>query len=59
VKTYSRIFHHITKEDVRRKQRESIDVRKNKEVYLEEEKLYVASMMESEKSDWRKDFDDK
>ena len=49
----------MTKEDVRRKQRESIDVRKNKEVYLEEEKLYVASMMESKKSDWRKDFDDK
>jgi len=62
VKTYSRIFHHITTEDVKRKQRESIDVQKNKdkrEVYLEEEKLYVASVMKEYKFDWRKDLDAK
>ena len=62
MKTYSRIFHHITTEDVKRKQRESIDVQKNKdkrEIYLEEEKLYVASVMKEQKFDWRKDLNDK
>ncbi len=62
MKTYSRIFHHLTTSDVKRKQRENIDMQKNKEEYqnyLEERKLYVASIMESKKSDWRKDLNDK
>jgi len=62
VKTYSRIFHHLTTEDVKRKQREGIAVQRSKEndeVYLQEQEIYVASIMENTKSNWRKDLDDK
>ena len=59
MKTYSRIFHHLTTEDVKRKHRENIGVQKiqeKKEIYLQEEKKYIKEVLDGQKSNWRNDL---
>ena len=59
MKTYSRIFHHLTTEDVKRKQRENIGLQKiqeKKEIYLQEEKKYIKEVLDGQKSNWRNDL---
>jgi len=57
---YSRIFHHITVEDLKRNTQQDIEVKKikeentiKKEIYVEKEKV----INEGRKSNWRKDLD--
>ena len=57
---YSRIFHHITVEDVKRNTQQDIELKKikeenmiKKEIYVEKEKV----INEGRKSNWRKDLD--
>ena len=51
---YSRIFHHITTEDIRRKQRENIELQRIKED-LDRER--IESIVEPVQSvDWRNDI---
>tara|TARA_B100000287_G_scaffold188041_1_gene177804 strand:- start:425 stop:601 length:177 start_codon:yes stop_codon:yes gene_type:complete len=51
---YSRIFHHITTEDIKRKQRENIELQRIKED-LDREK--IESIVEPVQSvDWRNDI---
>ena len=59
MKIYSRIFHHITTEDVKRKRRENIEMQKiqeKKEVYLHEKKLHIKEVLDGQKSNWRDDL---
>ena len=57
---YSRIFHHITVEDLKRNTQQDIELKKikeentiKKEIYVEKEKV----INEGRKSNWRKDLD--
>ena len=57
---YSRVFHHITVEDVKRNTQPDIELKKikeenmiKKEIYLEKEEV----ISEGEKSNWRNDLD--
>ena len=57
---YSRIFHHITVEDVKRNMQQGIELKKikeenmiKKEIYLEKEEV----ISEGSKSNWRNDLD--
>jgi len=57
---YSRIFHHITVEDVKRNTQPDIELKKikeenmiKKEIYLEKEEV----ISEGSKSNWRNDLD--
>jgi hypothetical protein len=57
---YSRIFHHITVEDVKRNTQQDIELKKikeenmiKKEIYLEKEEV----ISEGSKSNWRNDLD--
>ena len=58
---YSRIFHHITTEDVKRKNLQNIVVERRKEKLdriLEEHMEYIEKEMEGQKSNWRSDLTD-
>ena len=58
---YSRIFHHITTEDVKRKQRDNIVVEKKKEkldIIMQEHMEYIEKELEGQKSNWRTELTD-
>ena len=50
---YSRIFHHITVDDVKRKKRENIVLEKYNAEKEKEEKEELRIEFEENKSDWR------
>ena len=61
VNKYSRIFHHITTEDVKRKQRDNIVVEKKKEkldIIMQEHMEYIEKELEGQKSNWRTELPD-
>ena len=61
VNKYSRIFHHITTEDVKRKQRDNIVVEKKKEkldIIMQEHMEYIEKELEGQKSNWRTELTD-
>ncbi len=56
---YSRIFHHISPQDVKRNLKEKIDMEKIKEnikLLEEERKIFIKRESESIKSNWRDDL---
>ena len=57
---YSRIFHHITVEDVKRNTQQDIELKKIKEENMIKKEIYAAKekvINEGRKSNWRKDLD--
>ena len=53
---FSRVLHHIDMNDVKRRHQEKIVAAKLEEERIREEKEYIASVVEKEKSDWKKEM---
>ena len=56
---YSRIFHHISTQDLKRNQREEVGLRKieqNNLLVEEEKKEVIRKELETKKSNWRDDL---
>tara|TARA_B100000131_G_scaffold8773_1_gene9253 strand:+ start:933 stop:2261 length:1329 start_codon:yes stop_codon:yes gene_type:complete len=55
---FSRILHHIDMNDVKRRHQEKIVASKLEEERIQKEKEYIASVVEKEKSDWKKELEE-
>ena len=55
---FSRVLHHIDMNDVKRRHQEKIVAAKLEEERIREEKEYIASVVEKEKSDWKKELEE-
>ena len=55
---FSRLIHHVDMSDVKRRHQEKIVAAKLEEESIQEEKEYIASVVEKEKSDWKKELEE-
>ena len=55
---FSRLIHHVDMSDVKRRHQEKIVAAKLEEERIQEEKEYIASVVEKEKSDWKKELEE-
>ena len=55
---FSRVLHHIDMNDVKRRHQEKIVASKLEEERIQKEKEYIASVVEKEKSDWKKELEE-
>ena len=56
---YSRIFHHISTQDLKRNMSEEIRLKKiedSKRMIIEEQESDIQKKLDTKKSDWRKDL---
>ena len=56
---YSRIFHHISTQDLKRNMSEEIRLKKiedSKRMIVEEQEADIQKKLDTKKSDWRKDL---